>query len=184
MRMKTNNQVFLALVAVLYGMVCFVLLATGYTVNDCVLLIGFITGLYLGMSLILMMARMILVAASDTNGDDIVERSEKHILKIKVPGWVNDWLDRIGNAGMVVLDLLPVMRITVVLWTLCLAMLIGVHYLFQMGAEDILTVLMRMSGAIGGLYLCHIAFMAAISWIERSDMVEDYEYVTRPLGSK
>jgi len=181
--MKTNNQVFLALVAVLYGMVCFILLATGYTVNDCVLLIGFVTGLYLGMSLILMMARMILVAASETsNGHN--ERTDKYFLKLKIPGWVLDWMDRIGNAGLVVLDLLPVMRITVVLWTLCLAMLIGVHYLYQMGAEDILTVLMRMSGAIGGLYLCHIACMAAISWIERSDMVDDSEYVSRPLGSR
>jgi len=167
--MSINSAVFYCLFALLYGLICVVLLATGRSEIDCIVLLGWPIGAYLGISIILVISRMLVIAASSyIDGKDPDHPKQTMIKCPRLPEWVYDFFERAGSAGMTILDLLPIFRKVLIITTPCVGVLAGVIYLFNTTGPRLVEDLFNLIGEVAGLWGIYAACMVAISAIERA----------------
>jgi len=179
--MKANRAIFFGLLAGLYGLICFVMMASGYSMTDCITLIGWPLGAYLGFNIIMMFGRMILIVSADNAEESTHGGGWSPSLRL--PAWMVDWAQRVGGALSVVLDLLPAMRVIVLITTLCAGPLAGVNYLFTTSGPTLVTDLFQLIGQLSGLWVVYALSMAAISAIELADVAEFYAWPRRSSSS-
>ena len=169
--MKPNQLVFSSLLAVLYGLICLVMLATGYGVTDCITLLGWPAGGYLAINLIAVFARMILISVADE--PDYNFKQPRPWISQNMPivsDFLADWAGRVGSAFMILLDLMPVFRTFVTVVTMCVGPLMGVVYLFSTTGPTLVTDLFQLVGQLAALWVMYAGFSFVIAAIEAADV--------------
>ena len=178
--MKTNRFVFLSLVALLYGLVCFVMLVTGYHMESCVKLLGYVLTFYISYEILITTARMVLIAAADV---DILHNNEDNSqswdciveawvdkIKIRIPRWLAEGLHRSGTAGSVLLELLPQLEVVLTLLTLSAAMLASINFLIA--TQSLVPDLIKLFGDLFGLYILYLIGLAVVRYFESYGVIE------------
>jgi len=169
--MKPNQLVFSSLLAVLYGLICLVMLATGYGVTDCITLLGWPAGGYLAINLIAVFARMILISVADE--PDYNFKQPRPWISQNMPivsDFLADWAGRVGSAFMILLDLMPVFRIWVTVVTICVGPLMGVVYLFSTTGPTLVPDLIQLIGQMASLWVMYAGFGFVLTAIEAADV--------------
>lgn len=159
-----NRKIFLVLVTILYGGVCILFLASGYQVQYCFNMLGFIIGIELVLGMVLVIRQMFLSVVSESESDDELLHGLKSIkapvwlvkFSKQIPDWVKDALDRAGTAGHIIFQLLPVFDEIILTITICTAILFGIGYIFTTTGASLVPDYLKLIGQISGLYMMFV----------------------------